>query len=115
LAELDEAIVGLEGEVRSRVVNHRQRERALRQAKVASVLEVTGRLQCEVVGCGFDFAERYGELGKGYAQVHHLQQLGRLVEPMETRLEDLAIVCANCHAMIHRDGENRPLDALITC
>jgi 5-methylcytosine-specific restriction protein A len=28
-------------------------------------------------------------------------------------LKDLAIVCANCHAMIHRNGECRPLEGLI--
>ena len=32
----------------------------------------TGKLVCEVPKCGFDFEERFGKLGKGYAQVHHL-------------------------------------------
>ena len=30
-----------------------------------------------------------------------------------TSLADLAIVCANCHPMIHRDKESRPLQGLI--
>jgi hypothetical protein len=28
-------------------------------------------------------------------------------------LSDLAVVCANCHRMIHRGGQSRPLDGLI--
>jgi 5-methylcytosine-specific restriction enzyme A len=112
-AELDDTVVGLEGERRLRLVYHRHRERALRRAKIEAVLGKRGCLRCEVPGCGFDFADRYGSLGAGYAQVHHLKQLARSDEPVETRLEDLAIVCANCHMMIHRDGDNRPLEGLV--
>lgn len=35
-----------------------------------------GRLCCEVPRCGFDFAKGYGDLGEGYAQIHHLEALG---------------------------------------
>jgi predicted HNH restriction endonuclease len=70
-------------------------------------------LKCEVPGCGFDFEAVYGELGRDYAQVHHLKPLGDRTTPSETKLNDLAIVCANCHAMIHRGGKCRPLDKLI--
>jgi 5-methylcytosine-specific restriction protein A len=75
----------------------RERSRAARKKK-AAVLAETGTLACEV--CGFDFAARYGEIGVGFAECHHLRPLteGRRT----TKPEDLAIVCANCHRMIHR-------------
>jgi hypothetical protein len=108
-------VVALEGELRMRYSRHRNRERWLRDGKIEAAISTTsdGRLCCEVPGCGFDFEAVYGGLGRRYAQVHHLLPLSSADELRETRLEDLAIVCANCHVMIHRDGQSRPLDGLI--
>jgi hypothetical protein len=41
---------------------------------------------------------------------------GCLQEPRSRQifLKDRAIVCANCHAMIHRNGDCRPLERLIS-
>ena len=111
---VDESIAALEGRARRRMIVHRSRERTLRLAKIRSVMHATGgRLRCEVPGCGFDFGERYGSLGAGYAQVHHLRPLASVESEVTTTLNDLAVVCANCHAMLHLGGECRPLDALI--
>jgi 5-methylcytosine-specific restriction enzyme A len=105
----------VEGVLSARLVKHRSRERALRAAKLAdfAINSTDGRLRCEVPGCGFDFEERYGELGRGFAHVHHLRPLSEATEPVQTRLEDLAVVCANCHAMVHAGGETRTLDSVI--
>lgn len=111
-SERDPEIQAVEGEVRWRLAKHRLRERALRNAKVAAAME-KGPLACEVPGCGFVFESRYGDVGEGYAQVHHLRPLSALATPEPTRLEDLAVVCANCHAMIHRGGACRALATLI--
>ncbi|WP_422110022.1 hypothetical protein [Bradyrhizobium elkanii] len=35
-------------------------------------------------------------------------------EGRQVLLKDLAIVCANCHAMIHTGGQCRPLEGLIS-
>lgn len=112
---VDEDLGALEGEVRRRLVAHRKRERRLRQVKInaARASHPRGRLICEVPGCAFDFGERYGALGEGYAQVHHLRPLAEAGGTVRTKLEDLAVVCANCHAMIHIGGQNRELHALI--
>jgi hypothetical protein len=106
-------LVGLEGEALRRMSIHRKREWELRSAKIADTLRRQGRLQCEVPGCGFDFLRVYGDLGRGYAHVHHLHPLARADEPRRTRLADLAVVCANCHAMIHRGGECRDMSSLL--
>jgi hypothetical protein len=53
--------------------------------------------------CGFSFEHRYGELGKGFIEVHHLQQLSfqvgkNSIDPVS----DLLPVCSKCHSMMHR-------------
>ncbi len=112
---LDAGMSALEGQIKHRMVAHRRRERALRDEKIrqSRAAHPNGQLVCEVPHCDFDFRERYGELGDGYAQVHHLRLLADADKPVRTRLEDLAVVCANCHAMIHRGGANRPLVGLV--
>jgi hypothetical protein len=56
---------------------------------------------CQV--CGFDYGARYGEIGRGFAEVHHLALLassrGRIKVDVAT---DVAVLCANCHRMIHK-------------
>lgn len=114
-AGMDENVAALEGELRYRMVRHRFRERELREAKLAEAKwkDEHGRLRCEVPGCGFDFEAIYGAIGAGYAQVHHLRPLSEAMAPVKTTLHDLAVVCANCHAMIHASGDCRPLADLI--
>jgi predicted HNH restriction endonuclease len=104
-----------EGEIRKRWVQHRSRENKFRAKKLADAMRRDGgQLICEVPDCGFNFQNRYGELGAGYAEVHHKVPLSKAPSKGRTvRLSDLAVVCANCHRMIHRNGQCRPLDNLI--
>jgi predicted HNH restriction endonuclease len=101
----------LEGEEKERLTRHRARESSLRMAKLKQA-SAKGRIRCEVPGCGFDFEKAYGELGRGFAEVHHLRPLAHRSGPELTRLSDLAVVCSNCHSMIHRFGACRPLVGL---
>jgi hypothetical protein len=103
----------IEGDIVHAMIRHRRREQWLREQKIKEVQGATGRLRCEVPGCGFDFFEVYGERGLGFAHVHHNQPLGDRTEPSETKLSDLTIVCANCHAMLHRGDDIPPLSELI--
>lgn len=59
-----------------------------------------GRLCCEV--CGFDFVAEYGPLGDNFIEVHHKIPLASLEQSRATKLSDLALLCANCHRMVHR-------------
>jgi len=92
-----------EGAVEGRIVfrQHRARERDLSftRRKKAAVKTRTGRLACEV--CKLDFHERYGELGEGFIECHHTLPLAAVAE-RKTRISELALVCSNCHRMIHR-------------
>jgi hypothetical protein len=100
LADIDDHSF-LSPEGRQKLVVHKARERntILVASKKASVLARKGALVCEV--CNFDFQKFYGELGDGYGEVHHLKPLSKGGE-RKTSLSELAILCANCHRMIHR-------------
>lgn len=91
---------GEEGKVEGRLLYrvHKTRERGRGEEKKRAVLRATGRLECEV--CGFDFLLTYGERGRGFAECHHTLPLSDGTRT--TYLRDLAIVCANCHRMLHR-------------
>lgn len=57
--------------------------------------------------CGFDFYKTYGEIGKGYVEMHHLNPLSERPESEWengnlTSVEQVAILCANCHRVVHR-------------
>ena len=95
-----EEISAREGAVSTRQHLHRERDRTIIAAKRRQVLSATGRLACSV--CGFDFRKFYGELGSDFCEVHHLRSLADADGEVQTRLEDLAVVCSNCHRMLHR-------------
>lgn len=55
--------------------------------------------RCEV--CGFRFADRYGKIGHDYIIAHHLVPLASKKGTSKTTLDDIALLCANCHSMVH--------------
>jgi len=60
-----------------------------------------GHLFCEV--CGFDFGRFYGVYGEGYIEAHHKTPFSELdVQETQVSVDDLRMVCSNCHRMIHR-------------
>jgi 5-methylcytosine-specific restriction protein A len=63
--------------------------------------------------CNFNFEMTYGNIGKEYIHVHHLNQVAKIgrrytVDP----IKDLQPVCPNCHAMIHRKKDPISIDEL---
>lgn len=101
-----------EGTRYERLAQQRVRSQTLRDEKIRRSTDKDGHLVCEVPGCEFDFFETYGEIGRGFAHVHHRRPLAKS-KRVRSQLADLAIVCANCHAMIHRDGQCRRLQGLV--
>jgi hypothetical protein len=89
LTQTDRAVEGILTESRSRSRNAGLRLAALQRAGGV----------CE--GCGVNFAKKHGELGRHCLVVHHKRQFKDTDQPVETKLPDLAVVCANCHMMIH--------------
>lgn len=74
----------------------RSRSPALRKQKLAQA-----RGRCE--GCGVDFSKLSNVDGMRVLTVHHREQLSAFDEPRTTRLDDLAVLCANCHMLVHAD------------
>ncbi|MFD8303176.1 HNH endonuclease [Streptomyces sp. NPDC059690] len=100
LDEVDEAgATAIEGRLLVRRALARERDPKLRSLKLRQVRRSGQRLRCEV--CDFDFARTYGGLGEGYIEVHHVTPL-YISGTRETKLDDLACLCANCHRMCHR-------------
>ena len=89
-----------EGRIVARIHKARERSSTAVKKKKKAVLEKKGVLDCEV--CKFSFVEKYGELGVGFCECHHNKPVSELLPDEKTRLDDLSIVCANCHRMIHR-------------
>ncbi|MDB5013689.1 MAG: hypothetical protein JWQ25_1891 [Daejeonella sp.] len=54
--------------------------------------------------CKFNFADTYGEWGKGFGEVHHLVPVseGNGLKKTINAKTDLIVLCANCHRMVHR-------------
>ncbi|MFJ6349127.1 HNH endonuclease [Streptomyces sp. NPDC092046] len=101
-ASPDGGASALEGQLLARWTLYRERDRGLRGRKIRHAQKLKQSLRCEV--CTFDFGETYGPLGAGYVEVHHRLPL-HISGPRETKLEDLAFLCANCHRMCHRNHE----------
>jgi 5-methylcytosine-specific restriction protein A len=55
---------------------------------------------CKV--CTFNFENHFGEAGKGFIHVHHINQISEIGGEYEIDpIKDLIPVCPNCHSMIH--------------
>ena len=89
-------------EGKEKLRTHLQRERnpkVIREAKQRFKAK-HGRLFCQ--SCGFDFKEIYGEVGTDYIEGHHTKAVSELSEDSLTMIEDIALLCSNCHRMVHR-------------
>ncbi len=96
----DEFHLAQEGARNRRLHLVTERNRDIVERKKAQVKSEKGSLECEA--CGFNFAKVYGDLGADFCEVHHRLPLSQLDAPVCPKLDDLAIVCSNCHRIIHR-------------
>ncbi|MEV6523667.1 HNH endonuclease [Longispora sp. NPDC051575] len=92
-----------EGRVLQRLHLRRERDPKLKSAKLAAAKRQGQAIACEV--CGFDFRLTYGPRGEDYIECHHRTPLS-VSGPTRTRIEDLALICSNCHRMIHRKADD---------
>ena len=84
------------------LTNKHERNPNLRTASI----KVHGT-RCQV--CDFSFVETYGNHGEGFIEVHHLYPVSKYVDEVSVNPSvDMAVVCSNCHRMIHRNPE-KPL------
>ena len=68
--------------------------------------------KCEA--CEMTFVEKYGEIGKNFIEAHHLKPISELgIGKFKVDLEnDFAVLCSNCHSMIHKLSDPSDLNKL---
>ena len=85
---------------------YRERNKYLVNEKKSQALKLNRELRCEA--CGTTMTELYGAIGKDYIECHHILPLSQYGKAGGvTRLDDLALVCPNCHSMLHQ-GKGQP-------
>jgi 5-methylcytosine-specific restriction enzyme A len=88
-----------EGRILTRLHRTRERNRKVVEKKKTAVLKAHGVLRCEA--CSFDFETIYGSRGAGFMEAHHVNPMHTLLPGSKTRLDDLVLLCSNCHRMVH--------------
>jgi len=91
-------IEALEGDIYKAEAIFRKRNSSVIQAQKAN-----SDYRCEV--CDFSFEEAYGAIGREYIIAHHIRPVSS--GPSKTTQDDIALLCANCHSMVHR--KNPPI------
>jgi 5-methylcytosine-specific restriction enzyme A len=98
-----------EGGVLLKVHLRRERDPKLKRKKIAEAKKAGVAITCEA--CGFDFYRAYGARGLDYIECHHRTPLS-VTGNTRTRSQDLALICSNCHRMIHRTAQWLTVDDL---
>jgi hypothetical protein len=83
------------------IITESRRTNRSRNPRLRAEVLRRSRGRCEA--CGTDYRKLSGVDGGRVLTVHHRKQLSAFDEPVEMTVDDLAVVCANCHALIHSD------------
>lgn len=89
-----------EGELR--LSQHLSRERNSKIVKLAKKRfkeNHDGKLFCEI--CDFSFIDKYGDIGDGFIEAHHIKPVSQMEAGCKTKIIDFIMVCSNCHSMLH--------------
>ena len=99
-----------EGNLKRRLHLFRERNRTVvAQAKVLA-LKNDPFLRCQV--CKFSFSKKYGHLGNGFIEAHHKVPIAQLKKGGKTKVNEIALVCSNCHRMIHHGEKTLSIEEL---
>jgi predicted HNH restriction endonuclease len=71
----------------------------VRSAKLRAEAKNKWGLKCYC--CGFEFAQFYGNMAQGCGVVHHLELLRANSQRRRATVEDVRVVYANCHYVLH--------------
>ena len=89
-----------EGKILTALHHYKERDAKIIEAKKISILAKYNKLNCEA--CDFNFKEFYGQRGDDYIECHHLFPVSQMSINHKTKLDDLCLLCSNCHRIIHR-------------
>ncbi|MBW7472315.1 HNH endonuclease [Marinobacter sp. F4218] len=80
--------------------NHKARERSKKiRKKLLDSRSKKGSMACDM--CGMSASKFHPECAESVFEAHHVVPLAE-AEKRTTRLSDMALLCANCHRLIHR-------------
>ena len=83
----------------------------MRSARLVAKAKKAHGFSCQV--CKFNFRDEYGTVGTDYIEAHHIEPLsGRDGVGKPTSVDDIAVLCSNCHRMVHRTYPGMTLDEL---
>jgi len=107
----DNEPISIEGQ--SKLATHMRYERdsSLIKKIKENAIKSNPMLNCEV--CGFSFFEKYGVLGQGFIEAHHKNPLSETKETKTTK-DEIALVCSNCHKMIHKGISKLEYNTILT-
>lgn len=77
-----------------------------RNPKLVAIAKQKHGFSCQA--CGFNFENVYGSLGKGFIEAHHKIALASKKGSRTSSIDDINVLCANCHRMVHK--RTPPLD-----
>ena len=78
----------------------------LKRKRSRSLRDLAFRLAAGICAvCDRDFSKLLNGRGVRVLQVHHRRQLSAHTAPALTSVDDLAVVCANCHMLLHLDQD----------
>lgn len=95
-----EEIAGKEGRILTRLHTYKERDRKFaKQVRDHYRHTCGGKLKCEA--CGMVAVDVYGKDGERAMEAHHTIPIEELQPDSVTLVEDMAMVCASCHRVIH--------------
>lgn len=98
--DLEEEITGKEGRMLTRVHAYKERDRKFAaMAKKHYKTKNGGKLWC--VACDLKPESLYDDKGERCIEAHHKIPIEELQPDSITRVDDMAMVCASCHRVIH--------------
>ncbi|OMP75673.1 hypothetical protein BW716_28950 [[Flexibacter] sp. ATCC 35208] len=89
-----------EGVMIERLHKVRERDPWLVELAKSNFKAQHGKLICQI--CSFDFEEHYGDCGKDFIEGHHTKPVSEMVPGYKSKPEEIALLCSNCHRMVHR-------------
>ncbi len=96
---LENDVVGKEGRILTRLHSYRERDRGLVSKAKRLFKKEHGVVFCEC--CGIILSSWYGARAEDRIQAHHRTPVEELLPDNPTTAADLAMVCPNCHDIIH--------------
>lgn len=99
-----------EGKEKYKLHRSLERDTSLSRKVKEKRLHEIGELRCDV--CNFSFSDTYGELGAGFIEAHHTVPVSELKGKRKTTIDEIALVCSNCHTMIHRSNRLLSIEEL---